>query len=44
MNRWMCDIKVKDRVASRDERETRNGGQDISTTQEQVVIVCACVM
>ena len=39
MVRWMCNVKVKDRVPSKDLRE-RLG---IDTTAKQVAMVWACV-
>jgi len=38
MVRWMCDIKVKDRVP-REWRETRITRHNLGTTTEQVVMV-----
>jgi len=37
MVRWMCDVKVKDRVPSKELRER------LGTTAKQVAVVWACV-
>jgi len=39
MVRRMCDTKVKDRVPSRVERETRNRLHNLGTTAKEVVMV-----
>ena len=39
MVRWVCDIKVKDKVPSKELRERHNLG----TTAKQVAMVWACV-
>jgi len=41
MVRWMCNVKVKDRVRSKELRERL--GIDLDTTAKQVVMVWACV-
>jgi len=43
MVRWTCDIKVKDRVPSGVERETRNRQHNLGTTAKQAATVWACV-
>jgi len=40
MVRWMCNVKVKDRVPSKELRERL--GIDIDTTAKQVAMVWAC--
>ena len=40
MVRWMCGVKLQDRVPSKELRGIR--GQNLSTTAEQVVMVWAC--
>jgi len=42
--RWMCDIKVKDRVPSTELRETRNGWYNLGTTAKQDAMVWAYVV
>ena len=42
MVRWMCGVKLQDRVPSRVERETGIRGHYLSTTMEQVAMVWAC--
>ena len=42
MVRWICDIKVKDRVLSKQLRETRNRGHNLGTTAKQAAVVWAC--
>ena len=39
MVRWMCGVKLQDRVPSRVERETRI---NLGTTAKQVAMVWAC--
>jgi len=41
--RWMCNVKVKDKVPSKDLRETRNRLYNIGTTAKQVGVVWACI-
>jgi len=49
MVRWVCDVKVKDRVPSKEvrererEREIRNRQYNLGTTAKQVAMVWACV-
>jgi len=44
MVRWMCDVKVKDRVPSKELKiGTRNGSYNLGTTTKQVAMVWACV-
>ena len=38
MVRWVCSVKLKDRVSNRIERETRNSGHNVTTTAKQVTI------
>ena len=42
MVRWMCGIKLQDRVLSSVERETRIRRHNLGTTAKQVVMVWAC--
>ena len=42
MVRWMCGIKLQDRVPSKRLRETRIRSQDFGTTAKQVAMVWAC--
>jgi len=42
MVRWMCGVKLQDRVPSRVERETGIRGHNLSTTTEQAAMVWAC--
>ena len=44
MVRWMCNIKVKDRVPSRVERETGIRLHSLNTTAKQVAMVWAWVL
>ena len=39
MVRWMCGVKVKDRVSSRVERETKIRLHNLGTTAKQVVTI-----
>jgi len=43
MVRWMCDIKVKDRVPSRVARERLGLDDNFGTAAKQVAMVWACV-
>jgi len=43
MVRWMCNVKVKDRVPSKELRKTRNRLYNLDATAKQVAIVWACV-
>jgi len=43
MIRWMCDIKVKDRVPSKELRERLGTDDNLGTTAKQVAMVRACV-
>ena len=44
MVRWMCDVKVKDKVWKwRVEREIRNRWYNLGTTAKQSAVVWACV-
>jgi len=43
MIRWMCDVKLQDRVPSRVERETRIRWHNLGTTGKHVAMVWACV-
>jgi len=43
MVRWMCDVKVKDRVPSKELREIRNRWYNHRTATIQVAMVWACV-
>ena len=41
--RWMCDVKAKDKVPSKELRErTRNRCCDLGSTTKQVAMVWAC--
>jgi len=42
MVRWMCDVKVKDRIPSNELRE-RHNINDIISVEKQVAMVWACV-
>jgi len=44
MVRSMCGVQVKDRVLSKELRETRIRSYDLSTTAKQVAMVWACAM
>jgi len=45
MVRWMCNVKVKDRVASKELRERLGiGDNNIVTTAKQVAMVLKCVV
>jgi len=39
MVRWICDVKIKDRVPSKELRETKNRRHNLGTTTKQVVTV-----
>ena len=43
MVRWMCNVKVKDRVPSKKLRERLGTDYNIDTTAKQVAMVWACV-
>jgi len=44
MVRWMCGVKLKDRVSNKGvERETRTSGHNVGTTAKQVTMVWICV-
>ena len=45
MVRWMCDVKVKDRVSSKELRDrlgSRNRWYNLGITAKQVAMVWAC--
>jgi len=42
MVRWMCGIKLKDRLSSKELRETRYRWRSIGFTAEQAALVWAC--
>ena len=43
MVRWMCGMKLKDRVSNKELRETRNSGHNVATTAKQATMVWTCV-
>ena len=43
MVRWTCDVKVINRVPSKEFGETRNRWHNLDTTAKQVAMVWACV-
>jgi len=43
MVRWMCGIKLQDRVPSKGLRERLGLDDNLGTTAKQVVMVWACV-
>ena len=43
MARWLCDVKLKDRLSSKELRETRNSGYDLGTTAKHVAMLWAYV-
>ena len=43
MVRWMCNVKVKDRVPSKELRERLGIDYNIDTTAKQIAILRACV-
>jgi len=43
MVRWMCGVKLQDRIPSRVERETRIRWRNLGTTAKQIAMVWACV-
>jgi len=44
MVRWMCDVKVKkDRVPSKELKDSRNRQYNLGTSAKQFALVWACV-
>jgi len=44
MVRWTCDIKLKDRLPSKELRERLGIDNNIGTTAEQAALVWACAV
>ena len=44
MVRWMCVVKLKDRVSNKElKREARNSGHNVATTAKQAMMIWTCV-
>ena len=43
MVRWMCNVKIKDRVPSKELKERLGIDDNLDTTAKQVAMVWACV-
>ena len=43
MVRWMCNVKVNDRVPSKELREKLGIDDNMDTTAKQVAMIWACV-